>query len=766
MLSTTRRPTAAILAMLVTLAAATISGCRPDHSPTRSERIYTAPPLAHANQHPHLFMRQGDVQQIRASLAEHQPLAQWWEKYVENTDPERQIEFPPADGRIQPHWAGITRTMGGHAARCAMIYQVTGQKRYAQWARQWLLAYTRRFDDINFQSMTDYLAPPEPGSGELEGGNTMGFYFVGHLLTDAAFAYDCIYDELSPAERQEIRDNFFYRFVQVIEGYDHSRRQGGMAPDFMHAGGQWNGANLCNQGLAAVGLLFNDARLYERAIDNWRLYMARDMLEDGFWIEEDLAYSSTCLATLFKIAWMARSSGYHQDLFAMQVEQISREQLDKRYYEALPGSDGPPQPLRRLDMFLDANLDYQLPDFGPGNWGWSPGRGSLATSGTMIAMYRMGQAVYDNPAYAFVLDKVDNRMAGLCPGNVDMLTNWRPIAEQSPPPAFSRWYPHGRWIVLRSIEGPQYWDSDAMYAFMPYGSQRTKGLLPLSLDIFAYGRSLAPRITLRGYAQNLTKGYQLTEPAWNTVMVNGCQRSIFRESVSRQGVNYAHLGGPVKVFSAYQHLRGERRNSLHSEVVERHPEEDRTMSRTLLMTDRYLVDVFAIKYDRPSPYKHNFDYVLHGYGELSLSPWPQIASRDHVTATWRHEDGVGLRSTVLSAGPRGSMKINKFADTHSQFMVVARADFDERFITVHEPFKGDMPPIKQIDTLHDSQQGVAIRLVLGDGTEDLLWLRLTDDGRLPDDLRQTFTTSAQPENAGDYLFIRRQQDNHQLTKAE
>ena len=763
--------TAAVMTSLALLVA--VGGCAAQR-PLRSQQIYQAPPLEHGQQHPHLFFRSSDLPGMRAAVAEHHQLQAWWQSYIETASPDREIVLPPPDGRIQPDWARVTGAMGDHGARCALVYQMTGEKRYADWVRRWLLTYAQRFDEVNFQSMVDYLLAPEPGSGQLEGGNNMGFYFVGHLLTKAAFAYDCVYSELSPAEREEIREGFFYRFVQVIEGYDHSRRQAGMAPDYMFAGGQWNGANLCNQGLAAVGFLFNDARLYERAVDNWRLHLARDMLEDGFWIEEDLNYSNTCMATLFSIAWMARSSGYHQDLFLTHIQEGDRTQYDPRYYETLPGSDGPRQPLRRLDMFLDANLDYQLPNFGPGNWGWGPGRGSLATSGSLIAMYRMGHAIYGNEAYAFALSKVANRLVGLTPGAADLLLNWRPIDKQTPPPAPSRWFPHGRWIVLRNVESPQYWDSDAMYAFMPYGSGRIKGLQPLSLDIFAYGRSLAPRITLRGLAQNLTKAYQLTEPGWNNVMVNGCNYSVFRERIDNTGVNYVDLSGPAKVFSARLHMVGQRRNHLHAASVEDHPEEDRTMSRTLLMTDRYLVDLYSINYDRPSAYKHNFDYVLHGYGQLSLHPWPEIASRTSVTATWLQEGGVGLRSTVLSADDRGSMKISKFIDSHSQFMVVSRADFEERFITVHEPFKGDSQAIARIEKLYESAQGVALRIELTDGRHDLIWLRLADGAGLPSQLVQQRNQSGQvaavdgalfpPKAAAalDYVFIRRTGSTEQI----
>ena len=45
-----------------------------------------------------------------------------------------------------------------------------------------------------------------------------------------------------------------------------------------------------------------------------------------------------------------------------------------------------------------------------------------------------------------------------------------PRARFEMPDAESRWYPHGKWVVLRSVRGRNYWGSDALHAFLSYST--------------------------------------------------------------------------------------------------------------------------------------------------------------------------------------------------------------------------------------------------------------------------------------------------------
>jgi len=675
--------------------------------------------------HPSLLFRKSDIAQMKRTIAALPEAKTRWERMLADTDPSKALEYPVPGAATQPDWARVSGRVGGLAARCGVLYQLTGQRRYAEWARKMLLGWGREFHTrVDFRLCGDYRGTELGHAGE--GGNNMGYYMVGHLLTNTALAYDCIWETLSPEDRATIERNYFGNWVAAIESFDSSKRMPGKAPDFMIGGGQWNGANLCNMGLTATGFVLGDRRLIERGLRNFKLYLGRDLLSDGFWIEEDRAYSDTCMATLFAIAWMAHSSGYGEDLFYMVVKARPRESYDRRYYVALPSCDGPAPAERSLSMYLDAQIDYQYPNLEPGNWGWLPGRGSLKRSGALVGMYGAGHVVYGKPGYAFILENVDLGRSRLGAGGLDLFYFGRKLDRTEPPESRSRWYPHGRWLVLKSIEGRRYWNSDSLYAFLPYGTERTKGLLPLTLDIFAFGRVLAPRTTITDFAQNLTKPYQLNEPAWNTVMIDGCILNTFRGRSDKTHLAYHDFGPLVKVAAPRVHWIGERRTELDTPNVERHGEEDCTLGRTLAMTDTYLVDVFSVTYDRRPKYKHNFDYVLHGKGELAFESSGSSGGRfaDQV-ATWRQEDGVGLRSTITTAMPRGGTKLKKYTGPRGEFLVATRGNYEEWFAVVHEPFKGK-PRIAEIKQLADQPDAVALEIHLAGGTVDLLALRTKD----------------------------------------
>ncbi|MBN2583435.1 MAG: alginate lyase family protein [Planctomycetes bacterium] len=750
--------TPAFLATAVLAVAATSTGC--ETLPARDAAAVLAVPsfTAALGEHPYLYFRASDLPRMREAAATLPEAGTRMEAMLKSTDPERSIGFPPANCPTQGRdsWVTFVHREGGHAARCGALYQLTGDRRYADWARRALLAWAAEFDSrVDFRLCSDFHMPPEPGSGAQEGGNHMGFYHVGILLCNTALAYDCIYDALSADERRTIERDFFRRCVAAIEGVDYTRRDPIHAGDFMYNGGQWNGANLCNMGLTAAGFVLGDARLYRRGVRNFKLYLSRDMLADGFWVEEDLLYAGTCLGSLFNIAWMARSSGYPEDLFTLTVPALDRAAYDARYYNTLPHCDGLAPAARSLEMFLDAHLDYQYPDLSPGNWGWTPGRGSLKTSRDMIAMYNVGYAVYGKPSYAFLLGQVDRTRGSVDGAGIDLLYFGKPLADVAPTPTRSRWYAHGKWVVLKSIEGRDYWNSDALCAFTAYGSERNKGIQPLTLDLFAFGRVLAPRTAMIGYAQNLTKAYQLNEPAWNGCMIDGAITNVFNSGVDRTWMAYYDAGPLVKVAAPRVHSRGERRANLYAPDIERHPEEDRTEGRTLALADRYLVDVYHVSFDRRPAYKRNLDYVLHGYGKLSFEgKKDNLSQGGDVTAVWTRDDGCGLRSTVLGAEPRGGTKFKSYTDPITDFVVATRADFEERFIVVHEPVK-DESQIAAIRRIADEDDAAAVEIRFRDGAADLVALRTkattaphawtTDDGR-------------RLELRGNYAFIRTRPD--------
>jgi hypothetical protein len=105
---------------------------------------------------------------------------------------------------------------------------------------------------------------------------------------------------------------------------------------------------------------------------------------------------------------------------------------------------------------------------------------------------------------------------------------------------------------------------------------------------------------------------------------------------------------------------------------------------------------------------------------------------------------------VLTAEPRGGAKFSKYADERTQFMVVTRGDFLERFLVVHEPVRGESR-ISSISRLADAEDFAAVEVRMTDGTVDRIAVRT-----MPTDGPRTF---AGPDGAeivlkGSYLLTR------------
>jgi hypothetical protein len=718
--------------------------------------------------HPYLFVRKSDLARIKETIAALPEAKTQYDKLVKDTDPSRAVALPEIDKPTQPDWSTRVGREGSHAARCGFLFQMTGEQRYANWAKSMLLMWAEHFDThVDFRKCSDFnmIEPGHVGNA----GNNMGFYHGGILLQNTAMAYDCIYDALTADERATIENGFFRKFVAAMESVDYSARIPNFAPDFLVNGGQWNGANLCNMGLTAVGFVLKDAHLYNRGIKNFKLQLGRDMLADGFWVEEDRNYADTCMASMFNIAWMAKSAGYPEDLFTTWVE--AKGNYDPKYAVKLI-SERRTRPgmahglvmfeptYRSLSMYLDAHVDYQYPDLGPGNWGWYANKGAVADSSNLQGMYTVGYGVYGKPAYAFILQKANRSQAGLGAGISSLLYFGKKLENISPPNTKSMVYPHGRWVALKSIEGPAYWNSDSMYAFMPYGTERSKPLQPLTLDIFAFGKVLAPRVGIKHQAQSLTTDYQLTEPAWNGVLTDGRNHSLLKERPTHAWMAWQDLGSLVKIVAPQIHWVGGRQSELYQESIEPHPEESRTTSRILAMTDTYLVDVYTVRYDLTPKYHHNFDYVLHGYGKLTIeTPRADRNRMVDTTVTWMQEGGIGLRSTILAAAGAGT-KLKTYVTPAmeqgpaTEMLIASRAGRELTFGVVHEPVKGESK-LAGITKLGESTDYLAVQVTHKSGVVDVIAVRLNDGA---EGVEIGLGGGKKEVMRGCYLFIRRDRD--------
>src|SRR5690606_28316537 len=141
---------------------------------------------------------------------------------------------------------------------------------------------------------------------------------------------------------------------------------------------------------------------------------------------------------------------------------------------------------------------------------------------------------YGDPMYGWILNQLDRSNGnGYAQALMSPIMYGGNVVESArEPETASRWYNHARWIALKSIEGRDYWGSDSIYAFMPYAAERTKSLRPWSVDLFAFGKVVAPRVAKRSRLQAHNKDYYLTDDSWNAYLVDGQNPSLLKTHIA------------------------------------------------------------------------------------------------------------------------------------------------------------------------------------------------------------------------------------------
>jgi len=231
-----------------------------------------------------------------------------------------------------------------------LLYQVTGEARYARAAREILLAYAEQ-----------YLGYPLHDN---QGKKGRGGRIASQSLTEATWLIDIvqgadlIWNTLTDADRQTIADKMLRPALdQVIL----PRRLG------IH-----NIQCRQNSAIGLVGFLLGDKKLIATAIDDpamgFRQQLEKGVRADGMWLEGSSGYHFFTIAGLWPLAEAARNCGL--DLYGPKFQSMF---------------DGP---------LALAMPNFVLPDFN------DSGTVSL---GNQANFYELAFARYANPAYVALL---------------------------------------------------------------------------------------------------------------------------------------------------------------------------------------------------------------------------------------------------------------------------------------------------------------------------------------------------------------------------
>ncbi len=281
--------------------------------------------------------------------------------------------------------AGAVRDLG-------LLYQVSGDKRYAAKAREILLAYAGRYLSYPLHNINN---EPKVGGGRV-GPQTLD---ESTWLIPMAQGADAVWDTFTPAEIESLKTKLFYPAVEVIRQHRMS----------IHNIQCWK-----NSAVGLVGLLFGDPALAADAVDSehgYQAQMAQGVNADGAWYEGAWGYHFYTMDAVRPLTEAAFRCGIN--LYGDAYKKMFLAPIEL----AMP--DG------RLPAFNDSNTASAM-----GN-----------------ANYEIALARYKDPRFALPLAKSDRRTLQAFVNGVASL----PPVPTAPEPG--RNYPASGYAILRAGAG-------------------------------------------------------------------------------------------------------------------------------------------------------------------------------------------------------------------------------------------------------------------------------------------------------------------------
>jgi hypothetical protein len=514
--------------------------------------------------HPWLFLNAEEVASAREKIASQPWARDTFEQLRDQAEEDLSVELPVferdwwVEAREKP-WRDIYPEIARHtmfvpqpailaARRLAQFAQLADDgERYAKRAREILLHYT----DYTFE-FEHY----DVG---------MNYAIWGVPALDV---YDLLYDRFSAGERSRI-DAFFQRFLDAV--YKNDRYWVENEP-----GGRFNNHYAFHkQAIAAVGLFYGRDDLVRYAIDSpegVRDLMVNGIRDDGLWLEGSLHYHFTPLYGLVPLAEMFRHAGGPIDLYRAEFE----------------GG-------HTLKQLFDAPLEIIFPDGLVPNIGDGYGRDIYLQD---VYLYEYAYTAWRDPRYAWLLKRpspAESRARDLEGRKVRLLWG-TPPGETQAPDVRSRVFPEHGYVMLRSVEGREYWYGKGFAAFLTFDRAGIHSHLDkLGLILWGNGRLLAQDVESRpteghAFSSQVQRELNRRTLCSNTVVVDGRdQRSVPQ---LLELVDFASTPGGCRATIA------DREGLLYPGVRQ---------ARTVVVQPGRATDIFRVESDKP----HTFDWTLH-----------------------------------------------------------------------------------------------------------------------------------------------------------
>ena len=405
-----------------------------------------------------------------ASLRTGKQIGEWqWEHIcpVDNeviqsdpTKPERDYDGVVIMG-VHSRFANLVRDLG-------IVYQVTGDRRYAEKAKAILLAYADRY--LSYP-LHDIRGKPSVGGGRV-GPQTLD---ESTWLIPIAQGADLIWETLTDAERETLAQKLFLPAAKEV-----------ILP---HKMGVHNIQCWKNSAVGLVGFLLGDKQLIWEAVENpergYWTQMRKGVSPDGVWWEGAWGYHFYTLSALWHLTEAARNCGIN--LYGDELKRM----FDAPFKFMMPNW--------RLPAFNDSTEVALLTEIG------------FARFGITQPIYELAYARYREPLYAALLSRGERRNDFALWFGVGELPQPQPIRWQSAN------YPASGYAILARGEGEQ-----ATWLCLKYGPHGGGHGHPDKLNFVLYARgqvlALDPGITR--YGVPIHRGWYKTTLAHNTLVVD------------------------------------------------------------------------------------------------------------------------------------------------------------------------------------------------------------------------------------------------------
>jgi Heparinase II/III-like protein/Alginate lyase len=582
------------------------------HLPGGDWPRYTSPmtlELRIPEEHPYLALTPAKIERAAKSAA----ASAWARQYIDEI-------LTQANGLIAQPWSQLPpkgdlahRIIGGRLFTAALAYAFSGDKRYAEWTRDGLLAYADLY----------------PGLTSSRGGKnrlfTQSSLYESTWVVAVAQAYDLVAGNgvFTQEQAERVEGNLLRRSAACfkIEDFDRDER----IKDLHFRCYNFQAWHIAAVGL--VGLAVKDQELVDWAVNSpygLRHLIAHDVNDDGVFWERSQSYHDFVLRALLPFTEAMLHCG--QDLYQMSVPADRRRDEDSHY---ITDTSNRPKSLRMMfeSLFYMTFPDLSYPALGDSN------RGPLRAN----AISLVGAERYRDKKLAWLLsrNRPDARSATTT-RQPQFGVDWQWLVYDAPADSPSSFpieegrfantgeyrngcslFPSTGVVILREASGDytsQPGSTAVSLSYGPHGGGHGHSD-KLNIVLYAQGRQWIPDFGSMPYESRWKAEWTAQTISHNTVVVDGISQKPTGARVMQWPNDSAadRVLGVLERFEALSKSASAYCDSAYEGI---------RLRRAVRLVDSWVVDAFTVTDGKAA--EHQYDYVLHIDGQLENSSLPLL----------------------------------------------------------------------------------------------------------------------------------------------